>query len=51
MGKNEDLLETSLDKNNPEHCKQCKEKKLMKICLKMHVDLFMKKTMEFAGFG
>ena len=41
--KNEDLLETSLDENNPGHCKQCKDEKLLKIYLKMHVKLFMKK--------
>ena len=40
-----------MDKDIPGHCKQCEDEKLLKICLKIHVNLFMKKTMEFASFA
>ena len=38
-----------MDKDTPGHCKQCEDEKLLKICLKIYVKLFMKETIDFAS--
>ena len=44
-----ELLKASLNEGNPRYCKQCKEKELLKICLKTLVDLLLEKNIEFVA--